>query len=270
MSLVPAPAGRIAGGEIIFEGRDLTSLPAETMRAIRGAEISMIFQDPMTSLNPVFRVGAQIAEAVRLHESSTAALAAKRAVDMLAQVGIPMPGQRARDYPHQLSGGMRQRVMIAIALACRPKLLIADEPTTALDVTIQAQILRLIAELQNDTGAAVIMITHDLGVIASMAQHVIVMYAGRVFETAPVKELFRHHLHPYTEGLLASIPRLDQECSAQNLATIRGMVPRLHELPAGCKFHNRCEKAFDRCLVEEPGFFNQGPGHQVRCWLYAQ
>jgi len=270
LRLIPEPPGRIVGGSIKLAGRDLLPLDEAEMRKIRGNDISMIFQEPMTSLNPVMTIGAQIAEVLLLHQGMTKAEALRKAVDMLRLVKIPEPEQRVKEYPHQLSGGMRQRAMIAIALACNPKVLIADEPTTALDVTIQAQILDLIVELQHRLGTAVILITHDLGVVAETAQRVIVMYAGRKVEEAPVGELFGAPLHPYTRGLLNSIPRLDLmrgvETHAERLQEIPGIVPALSALPKGCAFAPRCAFASDRCKDEYPPYEQKTPGHWAACW----
>ena len=271
MRLIPDPPGRIVSGSIKLGGRDLLTLSEEQMRKVRGNEISMIFQEPMTSLNPVMTIGKQIAEALVLHRDMDRRRALKRAVEMLDLVRIPEPAQRAREYPHQLSGGMRQRAMIAMALACNPKVLIADEPTTALDVTIQAQILDLIVELQREFGAAVILITHDLGVVAETARRVIVMYAGRKVEEAEVGELFAHPLHPYTAGLMASIPRLDlmrgdDKRNDARLQEIPGIVPPLFALPAGCAFAPRCPKADDLCRRERPDYKEKRSGHWAACW----
>ena len=269
MRLVPTPPGRIDAGSVKLEGRELLSLDEEEMRAVRGNDISMIFQEPMTSLNPVLSIGEQIAEAVRLHQDISRADARARAVEMLDLVRIPEPAQRAREYPHQLSGGMRQRVMIAMALACNPRVLIADEPTTALDVTIQAQILDLIVKLQQARGTAVILITHDLGVVAETAHRVVVMYAGRKIEEAPVEELFDRPLHPYTHGLMASVPRLavlGGGPTAERLQEIPGMVPLLSALPEGCAFAPRCAHADDTCRATYPDYVERRPGHWVACW----
>jgi peptide/nickel transport system ATP-binding protein len=239
------------------------------MRKIRGKEISMVFQEPMTSLNPVFTIGEQIAEAVRLHEGLGRRAAMVKTVEMLKIVHIPNPERRVKEYPHQLSGGMRQRVMIAMALSCNPKLLIADEPTTALDVTIQAQILELLNELKSKLGMAVLLITHDMGVIAETAQRVMVMYAGKVVEEAPVKELFKEPLHPYTQGLLRSIPRIDTAAiQKKRLEAIPGVVPSLLNLPKGCSFEPRCPHAKPVCKDQEPVLKEVRPGHRVSCWLY--
>jgi len=271
MRLIPDPPGRIVSGTIKLGGKDLLKLSEEEMRKVRGNDISMIFQEPMTSLNPVMTIGKQISEALILHRDLDKKAAYKRAIEMLDLVKIPEPQQRAREYPHQLSGGMRQRAMIAMALACNPKVLIADEPTTALDVTIQAQILELILELQREFGAAVILITHDLGVVAETARRVIVMYAGRKVEEASVGELFAHPLHPYTRGLLASIPRLDLlrgEAQADNgrLQEIPGIVPPLFALPEGCAFAPRCPRADDKCRVDRPPYEQKKPAHWAACW----
>ncbi len=271
MRLIPDPPGRIVSGSVKLAGRDLLQLSEEEMRRVRGNDISMIFQEPMTSLNPVMTIGKQIAEALILHRGLSRAAALKRAVEMLDFVRIPEPGQRSKEYPHQLSGGMRQRAMIAMALACNPKVLIADEPTTALDVTIQAQILELIVELQREFGAAVILITHDLGVVAETAHRVIVMYAGRKVEEATVGELFAHPLHPYTSGLLASIPRLDlmrgeAERNTGRLQEIPGIVPPLFALPPGCAFAPRCPKADDKCRRDRPPYEQKQPAHWAACW----
>ena len=271
MRLVPDPPGRIVGGSVKLEGRDLLALDEETMRGVRGKDIAMIFQEPMTSLNPVLTIGSQIAEAVLLHERVSRREAMEKAVEMLRLTGIPEPRQRAKEYPHQLSGGMRQRAMIAMAIACNPKLLIADEPTTALDVTIQAQILDLILNLQHKLGTAVILITHDLGVVAETAQRVIVMYAGRKVEEAPVEELFAHPQHPYTHGLLASIPRLplmrgEGAETLERLQEIPGMVPALSNLPEGCVFAPRCAHAQARCHERYPDYEEKRPGHWAACW----
>jgi len=266
LGLVPSPPGRIVGGAVRLQGRDLLRLDAEAMRRVRGNDISMIFQEPMTSLNPVLTIGEQIGEALVLHQALSRGAAREKAVEMLRLVRIPEPERRAREYPHQLSGGMRQRAMIAMALACNPKVLIADEPTTALDVTIQAQILELILELQQRLGTAVILITHDLGVVAETAQRVIVMYAGRKVEEAEVTALFDEPLHPYTRGLLGSIPRLEGEAAQQRLQEIPGMVPPLNALPEGCAFAPRCDFATERCRAEYPPWRALRPGHWSACW----
>ncbi len=265
LRIIPIPPGRINSGKVFFEGRDLMELGEEEMQGIRGRKISMIFQEPMTSLNPAFTVGDQIAEVFRFHQRVSKREAWERAVEELRRVEIPDPGKRAGAYPHELSGGMRQRAMIAIALACRPKILIADEPTTALDVTIQAQILKLISQLQGETGMSVMLITHNLGIVAALAQRVAVMYAGRIVEEGPVEVIFKRHHHPYTRGLLQSVPRLD--VVQQDLREIRGTVPRLNDLPPGCAFSNRCEYAEDLCRREEPAFRELGENHYSRCRL---
>jgi peptide/nickel transport system ATP-binding protein len=271
MRLVPDPPGRVAGGKVELAGVDLLALDEEAMRAVRGKDIAMIFQEPMTSLNPVLTIGSQIAEAVLLHEKVSSRQAWEKAVDMLRLASIPEPEQRAHEYPHQLSGGMRQRAMIAMALACNPKVLIADEPTTALDVTIQAQILEIILDLQRKLGTAVILITHDLGVVAETAQRVIVMYAGRKVEEAPVEELFACPQHPYTHGLMGSIPRLpsmrrENAGAVERLQEIPGTVPALSNLPSGCVFAPRCAHAEDRCRAQYPPYEEKSPGHWAACW----
>jgi peptide/nickel transport system ATP-binding protein len=272
MRLVPDPPGRIVGGSILLEGQDLLALDENSMREIRGDRISMIFQEPMTSLNPVMRIGDQIAEAVRLHRPTTAKEAWQQAVQMLRLVRIPEPERRASEYPHQLSGGMRQRAMIAMALACRPALLIADEPTTALDVTIQAQILALMLDLQKELGMGLILITHDLGVVAQTAQRVIVMYAGKKVEEADVQTLFANPRHPYTRGLMASIPAVPSaDANAEvRLVEIPGMVPSLTRLPKGCAFAPRCSLAVARCHEEYPPLQDWGAGHLAACWRAAE
>jgi peptide/nickel transport system ATP-binding protein len=264
MGLIPMPPGRIDGGEILFEGRDVLRLKRDERRALRGHKMSMIFQEPMTSLNPVHTVGQQIVEAIRAHTALSAAAARDRAIQMLELVRIPSAASRFDDFPHQLSGGMRQRVMLAMALVCQPTLLIADEPTTALDVTIQAQILDLLRELQSRLGMAILIITHDLGVIAEIAAEVLVMYAGRIVEAAPVKELFADPQHPYTIGLLGSIPRLDADRA--RLATIEGTVPGAHNQPRGCRFSPRCPFADRHCHDEPPILREITPGHYAACW----
>lgn len=268
MRLIQAP-GKIVGGEIWFDGKDLLSFSEEEMRSIRGNEISMIFQEPMTALNPVFRIEDQIIEVIRQHERISRREALARAVELLDRVGIPSPQKRVKDYPHQLSGGMRQRVMIGMALACGPRLIIADEPTTALDVTIQSQILDLLQELREQTHTAVLLITHDLGVIAEIAEEVAVMYAGRVAEQAKCTDLFDKPLHPYTQGLMQSIPARATQERQRRLAAIPGVVPSLLALPAGCKFNTRCPYVFEKCRIDpEPGLLTPAAGHPVRCWLY--
>jgi peptide/nickel transport system ATP-binding protein/oligopeptide transport system ATP-binding protein len=269
MGLIPTPPGRIVAGQILFEGRDLLPLPLAERRRMRGHHLAMIFQEPMTSLNPVYTVGDQIAEVYVTHQGSGQAEALERAAEMLRLVGIPAPERRVHDYPHQLSGGMRQRAMIAMAMACRPKLLLANEPTTALDVTIQAQIIDLMLDLQETTGTAIMMITHDLGVIAEVSDAVAVMYAGQVVETAPLATLFTAARHPYSQGLLRSIPRLGRKFKEgkQPLQEIPGLVPNLIRLPQGCYFQPRCPQAFSRCQAERPPLFELSPDHSVRCWL---
>jgi peptide/nickel transport system ATP-binding protein len=266
LRLIPEPPGKMAGA-IRFQGRNLLECSADEMRAIRGNEISMIFQEPMTSLNPVLTVGRQIGETLRLHQNLTKAQAMERAVEMLNLVGIPEPRRRVREYPHQMSGGMRQRVMIAIALACSPKLLIADEPTTALDVTIQAQILDLMRDLKRRVGAAIMLITHDLGVVAEVADQVVVMYAGRKVEEAPVGQLFRTPRHPYTQGLLGAVPRLGSSLAGATarLAEIPGLVPSLKERIEGCVFAGRCNRATELCRKVAPGLEEKAPGQVVAC-----
>ncbi len=263
LNLVPYP-GRIVSGRILFEGRDLLALRVEELRGIRGAKISMIFQEPMTALNPVFTVGNQIAEVLTTHLEMSNREALDQAVELLRSVGIPSPEKRVNEYPHQMSGGMRQRVMIAMAIACRPSLILADEPTTALDVTIQAHILELLGRIQAEMGMALVLVTHDLGLIAERAHEVAVMYAGRIVEQAETTELFADPRHPYTRGLMASIPRPGAE-GRQRLRTIAGTVPRLSDLPAGCKFSPRCDSKTARCEVE-PDLVEVKPGHRVRCW----
>ena len=268
MRLIPDPPGKIIQGKIVFGGKDLLTLSDTEMRKIRGRSISMIFQEPMTSLNPVFQIGDQISEVLTLHEGLSKKEAWNRSIEMLKMVGIPAAERRITEYPHQLSGGMRQRVMIAMALACSPKLMIADEPTTALDVTIQAQILELINRLQREKGMSVILITHNLGVIAETAQMVAVMYAGRVVEYTDVRTLFATPQHPYTQGLLKSIPRLDEDHAKKaKLEAIPGLVPSLLDLPPGCKFSNRCKFVFEKC-GQEPPLEEVSTGHFVRCWLH--
>ncbi|MCC7275523.1 MAG: ABC transporter ATP-binding protein [Alphaproteobacteria bacterium] len=269
LRLVPTPPGRIVGGAIRFEGRDLLAMDEAALRRVRGNEISMIFQEPMTSLNPVLTIGRQIAETLMLHQRLPRRAADDRAAEMLDLVRIPEPRRRLGQYPHELSGGMRQRVMIAMALACSPKVLLADEPTTALDVTIQAQILGLMAELKARLGTAIVLITHDLGVVAEMAQRVVVMYAGRKVEEAPVGELFARPLHPYTIGLMASIPRMNRggtDGGRPRLAEIRGIVPSLKRAPVGCTFAPRCRHADAQCRAAYPPLAEHGPGHVVACW----
>ena len=272
MQLIPSPPGKIAGGEVWFDGKNLLQYPANgpEMRHIRGSKISMIFQEPMTSLNPVFRVGEQIAEAIRLHQNLPEKQAMNLSVELLDEVGIPDPQKRSRDYPHNLSGGMRQRVMIAMAMSCHPQLLLADEPTTALDVTIQAQILDLISNLKQKNNMAVILITHDLGVIAQAAQNVAVMYAGKIVECTAAETIFTDARHPYTQGLLESMPggcvtSLKKE---DRLKTIPGSVPSLYDLTPGCLFHDRCSYAMEVCSKNEPPLTEIEHGHFVSCWKY--
>jgi oligopeptide/dipeptide ABC transporter ATP-binding protein len=265
LRLIPEPPGEImAGSSVRFDGRELLSLPEKDMRAVRGNDIAMIFQEPMTSLNPVYPIGEQIAEAVRLHRNVSKKEARAQAIRMLQLVGIPSPEDRVDTYPHQLSGGQRQRVMIAIALSCEPDVLIADEPTTALDVTIQAQILELIAELRTRLGMAVVLITHDLGVVAEVCDRVIVMYGGQVVEQGSVEEIFQAPRHPYTQGLLRAIPRLGAR--AGDLTVIPGTVPPPTDWPQGCRFRGRCPHEFEKC-PEPPPLFEAAPGHLSRCWL---
>ena len=263
LQLIPQPPGKIVGGEIIFKGTNLLDLDEARMRKIRGNEISVIFQEPMTSLNPVFQVGDQIGEALRLHRGMTRSQARERTIELLREVGIPSPETRVDEYPHQLSGGMKQRVMIAMALACDPSLLIADEPTTALDVTIQAQILDLLRNLQREKGMAILLITHDLGVIAENADHVVVMYAGKIVEYAPVDVLFSDPKHPYTIGLFRSLPRLGNE--TERLEVIEGNVPNPLEFPSGCKFWPRCPRATDLCRRDEPELLELEDGRTAAC-----
>ena len=267
LRLVPSPPGRIVNGEIRFKDRDLLALPERAMRRVRGNEISLIFQEPMTALNPVFTVGDQISEVYRIHRQMNRRDSMEAAIEMMGKVRIPEPAQRAREYPHQLSGGMRQRVMIAMALACDPDLLIADEPTTALDVTVQAQILALMEDLKRRMDAAIVLITHDLGVIAEVADRVAVMYAGKIVEEASVQQLFSDPLHPYTRGLLKSIPRLDAP-PEQDLKVIRGIVPNPISYPTGCRFHPRCDYRMEQCSKVDPELYGMTDGRCVRCLLY--
>jgi len=269
MRLIPEPPGKIVDGQILFNGIDIVQASEAQMRKIRGNRISMIFQEPMTSLNPVFTVGDQVAEVIELHKKLSKEEIKKRVIESFMLVGIPDAHTRLNEYPHQMSGGMRQRVMIAMALACNPQLMIADEPTTALDVTIQAQILDLMNKLKSETGASILFITHDLGVIAEMAQMVAVMYAGRVIEYADVKTLFSNPGHPYTIGLMESIPVHGLNKNRRRLQTIKGTVPSLFNLPEGCNFSNRCPDAFDQCRKIEPPVSNIGKNHSVRCLKYA-
>jgi oligopeptide transport system ATP-binding protein len=265
MRLIPSPPGRIDGGEVIYNGRNLLKISGEEMRSVRGREIAMIFQDPMTSLNPVLTIGRQLTEGLKLHLGMNDSQAKARAAEMLELVGIPNAADRLSDYPHQFSGGMRQRVMIAMALSCNPSLLIADEPTTALDVTIQAQIVELVKQLQDKLGMAIIWITHDLGVVAGMVEKVAVMYAGFIVEMAPVHTLYKKRRHPYTLGLLESIPKLDQS-EHQRLATIKGLPPDLLEKPTQCSFAPRCPYAIEKCWQEVPELMPSGPNHYTACW----
>lgn len=266
LRLIPEPPGKIVDGEILFKGRELLNLSEAEMRRIRGNSISMIFQEPMTSLNPVFKIGDQIAEAIILHQKLSKSEAWEKAVEFLKIVGIPSPHSRAKDYPHQLSGGMRQRVMIAMAFSCEPELLIADEPTTALDVTIQAQILDLMKQMKEKMNSSVMLITHDLGIIAENAQRVLVMYGGQSVESADVSELFNNPLHPYTNGLLNSIPRRKKDKKNRLLLSIPGIVPSLFNISQGCRFVERCVKAKEICSENEPPLIEKAPGHWVRCW----
>lgn len=267
MGLVPSPPGKIVGGEILFEDTDLLKMSERQMRRVRGNDVAMIFQEPMTSLNPLFTIGNQMIEAVLIHEKKwTKKQAISRAVEMLNLVGLPRAADMMKDYPHQLSGGMRQRVMIAMALVCDPKVLIADEPTTALDVTIQAQILKLMKELNTRLNTAILLITHDLGVVAESCERVIVMYAGQIIEEAPVETIFDNPQHPYTKGLIQSVP--DMRYKKDRLYSIAGNVPRPGTIKQGCRFASRCEYAFDRCLQENPELFETSTIHKTRCFLY--
>ncbi|WP_243546495.1 ABC transporter ATP-binding protein [Pseudodesulfovibrio tunisiensis] len=266
LGLVPDPPGRITEGSVLYKGRDLLDMREPELRTIRGNDISMIFQEPMTALNPVFRINDQIAEPLRLHRNMSKREALDKAVDMLDRVGIPNPSAVARAFPHELSGGMRQRVMIAMALSCDPDVLIADEPTTALDVTIQAQILDLMNDMKQRMNGSLMLITHDLGVVARMAQRIAVMYAGKIVELAEARDLFHAPLHPYTQGLLGSVPKIGLK---RELSPIPGIVPGIFDQPQGCRFHPRCPKAFARCSKELPPLLAMG-NRQVRCWLHAQ
>ena len=263
MGLLP-PGASMVKGQILLEGRDLLQLPKHELESVRGNRIAMIFQEPMTSLNPIHPVGKQIAESVLLHSGATKKEAMARALELLTLCGIPDPKQRMKEYPHQLSGGMRQRVMIAIALACDPELLIADEPTTALDVTIQAQILELMKTLKQDRDMSILMITHDLGIVYDFCDRVAVVYTGELVESAPAALLFRDPLHPYTEGLIAALPRLD--CPVDRLEAIEGMVPAAGDIPCGCHFHPRCKYVMERCRIEHPSLTTRPDGRQVRCF----
>ncbi|WP_421902377.1 ABC transporter ATP-binding protein [Maridesulfovibrio sp.] len=265
MGLIPDPPGRITDGQVLYRNQDLVQLSDQEMQKIRGNRLSMVFQEPMTSLNPVFKIGDQIGETLRLHKGLDKEQSAEAAVEALKLVGIPNPHKRINNFPHELSGGMRQRVMIAMALVCSPEILIADEPTTALDVTIQSQILRLLDNLKHKMNGSLMLITHDLGVVARVATRVAVMYAGQIVETAPISDIFKDPLHPYTQGLLNSVPRL----GCRNVLTpIPGNVPALLDLPKGCRFHPRCDRAFDLCREQEPQLLEKG-GRQVRCWLHT-
>jgi peptide/nickel transport system ATP-binding protein len=278
LRLIPSPPGRISSGRVLFQGEDLVSASLERMRAVRGNRISMIFQEPMTSLNPVLTVGDQIGESLRLHAGLDRSAARARSIEMLGQVGIPAPAKRVDEYPHQLSGGMRQRVMIAMALACRPDILIADEPTTALDVTVQAQIFDLLRDLQREKGTAILLITHDMGAVAEMADRVMVMYAGRVIEQGTTAQVLGHPGHPYTQGLIDCLPELGSSQIAATdsdriaLAEITGVVPSIWELGSGCAFRARCAHAMARCAVEVPPLFSldRDGGHGAACWLHAE
>jgi peptide/nickel transport system ATP-binding protein/oligopeptide transport system ATP-binding protein len=265
LRLLPKQTSLISGGSICFQGRDLVTLSEKEMRAVRGSKISMIFQEPMTSLNPAYRIGVQLVEMYQAHSKISKKEAWQKATKMLEKVGIPAPDQRMYEYPHQLSGGMRQRVMIAMALSAKPELLIADEPTTALDVTIQAQVLDLMKELQREMGTSIILITHDMGVVAETSDYVMVMYAGEVVEYGSAAMIFKNPLHPYTQGLLNSLPRVDRDM--QRLTSITGTVPALSEMPAGCRFSNRCGQCSGQCTQQKPQLVEVEPGHQVRCLL---
>jgi oligopeptide/dipeptide ABC transporter ATP-binding protein len=267
MRLVPNPPGRIVGGRIFFKDTDLLTLSEQEMRRLRGNDISMIFQEPMNSLNPVLKVGDQISEEIKLHKGLSEEKAEERSLDMLRLVGLSPTRETLRNYPHQMSGGMRQRIMIAMALACNPELMLADEPTTALDVTIQAQIIDLINRLKEEVGTSVMLITHDLGVVAQMARHVAVMYTGKIVEYCSAVDLFSTPLHPYTRGLMESTPKGTSQ-KTERLAAIPGTVPNLYELPSGCSFRNRCPDVMDICAKEKPRLVEYFPGHQVRCWKY--
>jgi len=273
LQLIQSPPGRIVGGRIELEGRNLLDLGTREMESVRGDQISMIFQEPMSSLNPIFSIGEQVSESLRIHRGLSKRAALDQTVKMLELVGIPSPERRVSEYPHQMSGGMRQRVMIAMALSCQPKVLIADEPTTALDVTIQAQILELMLSLRQELNMAILLITHDLGVVAETTERVVVMYAGKVVEEATARTIFRSPLHPYTIGLLGSVPSLDnvtrERRGRERLQEIPGLVPSLDNLPAGCNFQPRCARAMDVCLGQEPDLKEIEAGHLVRCWLHA-
>ncbi len=266
LRLIPEPPGKIVGGEVLFEGRDLLKMDSEEIRRVRGRKIAMVFQDPMTSLNPVLTIGQQVSEALELHLGMSKREARKRTIELLEMVGIPEAEKRIDDYPHQFSGGMRQRVMIAMGLSCNPMILIADEPTTALDVTIQAQIIDLVKRLQDEIGMAVIWITHDLGIVAGLVEKVMVMYAGYIVERASVKDLYGDPRHPYTIGLLGSVPRLDEK-RKKRLFSMKGLPPDLINLPPCCPFAPRCDYVIDRCLKEMPPLMPVAPGHEIACWV---
>ncbi len=266
LRIFASPPGKIIGGDILYHGESLLHKSEREMRKIRGNEISMIFQEPLTSLNPVFTVGQQIMESLIMHQGMTKKQAREKGIEMLQKVGIPSPDRVIDDYPHQLSGGMRQRVMIAMALACNPSILIADEPTTALDVTIQAQIIKLLGDLKKEMNTSIILITHDLGIVAQIAQNVMVMYAGQAVEYSDARTLFANPLHPYTKGLLASIPVIGEE--KESLYSIKGSIPSAKDYPKGCRFCPRCDYAMDKCLEQPPVLSEVEPGHKVRCWLY--
>ena len=268
LRLLPEPPGRIAGGRIIFDGTDLLALPRDRMPEIRGRDIAMIFQEPMSSINPVMTIGAQIEEAIFLHQPMTRPERRARAIELLGLVGVPQPQERIDAYPHQFSGGMRQRVMIAMAVACNPRLLIADEPTTALDVTIQAQVLALIKDIRKRLGTSILLISHDLGVVADVCERVVVMYAGRIVEDGDVRAIFRRPAHPYTQALLQSMPRLEE--NRRRLQTIAGTVPPPGALRAGCAFHTRCTVRLDRCASERPPMRQVAQGHSASCWLLPE
>jgi peptide/nickel transport system ATP-binding protein len=268
MGLIPKPPGKIVGGEIEFEGQDLVHKSEKEMRKIRGNEISMIFQEPMTSLNPLFTIGEQLMEGILIHQNITKKEAAKKSIQIMKEVGLPRAEELMKQYPHQLSGGMRQRVVIAMALTCNPKLIIADEPTTALDVTIQAQILTLMKDINKERNTAIMLITHDLGVVAEVCDRVIVMYAGKVVEEGEVKEIFRNPQHPYTRGLLHSIPQLDVK--KERLYSIKGTVPKPGTIKDGCAFYKRCDEAENRCQILSPKLTETSASHSVRCWLYDE
>lgn len=266
LRLIPSPPGHVVAGEAFYQGKDLLAMTEDEIRGVRGAQIGMVFQDPMTSLNPVLTIGKQLAEPLMLHLGMNKQEARDRSIELLRLVGLPEPEKRLDDYPHQFSGGMRQRVMIAMALACNPQLLIADEPTTALDVTIQAQIVELVKRLRDELGMAIIWITHDLGIVAGLAQRVIVMYAGYIIEEAPVKELYANPQHPYTMGLLGSLPRMD-ETGKRRLVSIEGLPPVLIEKPNFCPFAPRCKYVIQRCVEENPALLPVGPDHRAACWV---